>query len=94
MSRGVNTAGIYLPMSYLLLAPAEAVGRALDWPIERRLALMRFVNFAGTALFFALIAWLVPRWRAAFMLVAFSPGLMLLRASASADGMTVALSLL
>ena len=92
--RSVNTAGIYLPVSYLMLAPAEALGRALDWPIERRLVLMRFANFAGTALLFALIGWLVPRWRAPFMLVAFSPLLILLRASASADGMTAALTLL
>ena len=92
--RSVNTAGVYPPVSYLLLAPAEALGRALDWPIERRLVLMRFVNFAGTALLFALIGWLVPRWRAPFLLIAFSPGLLLLRASVSADGMTAALALL
>ena len=92
--RSVNTAGVYSPVSYLLLAPAQWVGRALDWPIERRLVLMRFANFTGTALIFALIAWLVPRWRAPFMLIAFSPMLMMLRASASADGMTAALALL
>ena len=92
--RSVNTAGVYLPVSYLLLAPAERIGRALDWPVERRLVLMRFVNFAGTALLFALAVWLAPRWRAPILLIAFSPGLMLLRASVSADGMTAALALL
>ncbi len=86
--------GGFLPVSYLLLAPAEWVGRALDWPIEQCLVLMRFANFAGAALIFAPIAWLVPRWRAAFMLVAFSPMLMMFRASVSADGMTAALALL
>ena len=92
--RSVNTAGVYLPVSYLFLAPAERIGRALDWPIEDRLVLMRFVNFVGTALLLALAAWLVPRWRAPLLLIAFSPGLMLLRASVSADGMTAALALL
>lgn len=92
--RTINTAGGYLPLSYLFLAPAEAIARALDWPIERRLKLMRFVNFAGVTLILAAAFSLIPRFHAPFVLLALSPMALWLRAAVSADGMTTACALL
>lgn len=92
--RSLNTAGGYLPLSYLFLAPAEWAGRSLGWPVERRLKLMRFVNFAGATLILSFAFWLIPHRRAPFVLLAFSPMALWLRAAVSADGMTTAVALL
>lgn len=89
-----NTAGTYSPISYIFLAPAEFIGRLNSLVVEERLILMRFFNFFGTALLFLLSFSLLMKFRFPLIFLAYSPLIIWLRASVSADGVTIALAML
>ncbi len=90
----VNTAGIYSPVPYLFISAAELVVRQFNWSVENRLIAMRFSNFIGTTAICVAAFYLLSSYRAPFVLIGLSPLVFWLRASVSADGVTISLSML
>jgi uncharacterized membrane protein len=89
----VNTAGIYSPIPYLAAAIGMRIGEEQGKTVETRLKMGRMANALATSLICLLSVLAVQQYRLLLTAFALIPACMWLRASLSADALTIATSL-
>lgn len=94
MVSSVNTAGAYSPIPYIAGALGIRVAEYFGHSIETRLKLGRLANVIATSIICLLSVLVVQRYRPLLAVLIFLPMNIWLRASLSADAITISISIL